>query len=119
MVILRWIQSVISGPTIEATQAAAGQSANELEKKKKKNSKAIDLINAALVDHAEDLDDLITSGSTIIQRRKLKKQIRKKVVSAISEAFNDPEIIEEVTERITDAAEIDPYYKNLFSDEAK
>ena len=40
-----------------------------------------------------------------------------KVSEVIADEYNDPEIIEEVTERITDAAEIDPFYKHLFSDD--
>lgn len=117
MVILKWLHSMLVGNRSELAQAGAGQ-ASEENKKAGKN-RSIDLVNATLVDHAEDLDDLISFGSSWIERKKIKKKVRQKVERIISKEFNDPEIIEEVTERITDAAEIDPYYKNLFCKDAE
>ena len=116
MLILKWLQSILVSGRSETQQAAAGQADNEFKKVDRKDRKidSIDVVNAALVDHAEDLDDLITAGSSWMQRKKLKKQIRRKVEMAMSKEFSESEIIEEVTDRITDVAEIDSYYKNLF-----
>lgn len=113
MVGLKWLQSILTNRP-ENAQAAAGQSAEEIKKKEEKKTASVDLANAALVDKAEDLEDLITAGYSLIKRKRLKKQVREKVAQVIADEFNDPEIIDEITERIADAAEIDPYYKNLF-----
>lgn len=114
MATLKWLNSVLTGNRTDASQAAAGHGAGEL--KKKENSGSVDLVNAALVDHAEDLNDLIF-GTPFLKRKKLKERVKKKVKKIIAEEFDDPDLIEEVTERITDAAEIDPFYKNLFKEE--
>lgn len=113
MVILKWLQRAVVGNNSEVTKAAAGQSADE-KKKAEKNS-SVDLVNATLVEHAEDLEDLIKSGSRDIERKKLKRKVKSRVEGAIANEFNDPELVEEITERITDVAEIDPFYKRLFS----
>lgn len=115
MVTFKWLNSVLLGNRPEVDQAAAGHASEEI-KKKDARTRPIDLVNAAFVDRAEKLGDLI-SGAPFNERKKLKQKIKKKVKKVIAEEYSDPEIIEEVTERITDAAEIDPFYKNLFYDE--
>ena len=119
MVILKWLHSVLVGNRPELERFAAGKSTDEKRKKKAEKVSSVDIFNAALVDKAEDLDDLIASGSHIIKRKKLKRKIRRQVEKAMIEELSDPKIIDEVTERITDAAEVDPYYENLFCGNAE
>ena len=116
MVILKWIQSVLVGNRSELEQAASGKAFEEFKRVDKKSSKSrsVDIAHAALVDQAEDFEDLITAGSSVVRRKKLKRKIRRKVEKAMSDELSDPKIIDEVTERIADAAEIDPYYQNMF-----
>jgi len=117
MVILKWLTSILVGNHSEVTRAAAGQADREKRLKEKKSG-SVDLVNAALVDHAENLDDLLSSGSQGIERKKMKRRVKEKVERVIAKEFNDPEIIEEVTEKIANAAEIDPFYRHLFSPES-
>jgi len=120
MVILKWLHSMLVRGRPELDQMGAGKSADENEKTEKtKNVKSVDIINAALVKKAEDLDDLISAGSPLIRRKKLRSKIRSKVEKAMIEELSDPSIIDEITERITDAAELDPYYENLFCKDAE
>lgn len=115
MVILKWIQSVLLGDRPEITRTAAAEADREINKDAKKRN--VDLINAALVDHAEDLDDLLKLGNHALERKRFKRNVRKKVENVIAGAYDDPDIIEDITERITDAAEVDPFYKRLFGQE--
>lgn len=112
MVILKWLNTILTGNRTDLTQAATGHSSENVKKGEK--NKTVDLINETIVNHAEDLSDLINVGSAIMKRKKLKNKIRKKVEEVLADELSDPNIVEEVTERITDAAEIDPYYKNMF-----
>lgn len=112
MVILKWLQSAVSSARPEMIQAAAGHGADE--KKKTGGDNSVDLVNAALVDHAEDLEDLLNFGSPRIDRKNLKRKVKRKVERVLADEFKDSELIEEITERIADAAEIDPFYKRLF-----
>lgn len=116
MVILKWLNSILTGPRSETVQAAAGQASDEVNKKK--NGKSVDLANAALVEHAEDLEELINIGSDQRDKKKLKFRIRNKVRQVLSDEYSDPELVEDITERISDAAEVDPFYRNLFNRDA-
>jgi hypothetical protein len=120
MVILKWIQSVLVGNKPEMDQMSAGKAFDEFKKieKRGRKAKSVDLAHAALIEKAEDFDDLIASGSPAIKRRKLKRKIRSKVEKAMSDELSDPKIIDEVTERIADVAEIDPHYQKLFCKDA-
>lgn len=113
MAVIKWLQSVINSAAQEVNNRATPLHTIAPNKKNEKNG-SVDLVNATIVEHAEDLGGLIASGSNWIRRRKLKKMIKKKVGSAIADQYNDPEIIEEVTERIINVAEVDPFYKKIF-----
>lgn len=121
MVILKWLHSMLIGSRPEVEQAGAGRAAEEFGKsdKKSKGISSVDIINATLVDRAEDFDDLIASGSPLLKRKRLKRKVRRKVEMAMAEELSDPKIIDEITERITDVTEIDPYYQKLFCKDAE
>lgn len=122
MLILKWLQSALKTNRNELEKAGVGRTADEYKNKISKDIKktnGVDIINAALVEKAEDFDELIESGSSAIKRKKLKRVIRHKVERAMCRELSDPKIIDEVTERITDVAEVDPYYQNLFCKDAE
>ncbi|MBI1910277.1 MAG: hypothetical protein HYS22_08930 [Deltaproteobacteria bacterium] len=57
---------------------------------------------------------IIQRGGTEMARLQLAYKAKKQVRRHISPAFDTPEIVDEVTERIVDAALADPHYKTLF-----
>lgn len=115
--ILKWIKSVVETPKNEAIQQGAIE-----EAKKQKESKLIDVAQEALrekaAEHRADLDGLVKYGWPHVQREKFKGSVRKRVWDLVKRNIGaeDDEIVEEVTERIVDAAEVDPYYQKLFEE---
>lgn len=118
--ILKWIRSVVEGQGTEAIQ----QGAVELEKQRKE-TKLIDVAHEALTRKAAedcaDLEGLVKYGWPKVQREKFKGSVRKKVWDLVKRNFGaeDDDVVEEVTERIVDAAEIDPYYQKIFDEKSK
>ncbi len=104
--ILKWIQSVISRPAQEPISQGTSVA----------NEKLVDIAHGVLKPDAEDLEALLQLGIPAIRRKKLKEKVRKKVRSAIIKEFDDPDIVEEVTERIVDVAEFDPHYRRMFEE---
>lgn len=110
--ILKWIQSVISRPVAADSPSHSAP----VKMSKSKTDGMVDVAHEVLKADAEELEDLLQLGLPTIKRKKLKARIRKKVKSAIVEEFDDADIVEEVTERITNAAEFDPYYRRMFDE---
>lgn len=114
--VLKWIKSVTSG----AIQAEAARRADDEERKIRKESKLVDVAHEAMNEKAAEdramLEGLIRMGWPNVQREKFKSKVRRKVWEVVGEAGNvfDPEMIDEVTERIVDCAEADPFYKKMF-----
>lgn len=104
--ILKLIQSLLKG-SIEPSEAGAPQ----------KKESLVDIAAEAIKSDPKDLERLISLGMPEIERRKFKERVKKKVSLAISKEFDEPDIIEEVTERITNAAEFDQYYRDMFEKE--
>lgn len=112
MVILKWIQSVLVGG-----QTNTKISANEAQNIRKPNSNVmIDVAHEAMRSDAEHLNGIINHGQPVIERKKLKEKIKKTVKGKVLKEFDESDLVEEVTERILDAAEFDPYYKEKFED---
>ena len=84
MKVMKWLHSLVRGDRVEISQAATAKKAEEYKKKNKRAS-SVDLVNAALIDKAEDLDELIMSGSGPARRKKIKNRIRLKVESVIAD----------------------------------
>lgn len=105
--LLKLIKSIVteSEPKVEG---------KDVQLKNADSKKLLDLANEALRTDAAKLEDLINVGMPVVNRRKFKDKVKKKVSKIIADEFNDPEIVEEVTERIVDAAEFDPYYREMF-----
>lgn len=73
----------------------------------------LDVAQEALRQEAAHLQGLVTHGAATVKERRLKEKVRAKVARSIDPVYNQPEIIEEVTERIVLAATVDPHYQDL------
>lgn len=114
--VINWLKSA---PKVQ--KEASPKEVDSLQHKGHKSSGLLDLAHEAIVkkssmDDQRTLDDFIKMGWPYVEREKFKQKVRKKVWQIVSEEseFSDPEIIEEVTEKIVDAAENDPFYKKMF-----
>lgn len=74
----------------------------------------LDVAQEAMRQEAATLQGLVTQGVTSMKERRLREKVRAKVSKSIDPVFNNnPEIIEEITERIYLAATVDPHYQEL------
>lgn len=114
--ILKWVQSMTGVGRPETTAQAAS---HEGRVKEKRDSKLVDVAHEVLRQDRESLQGLVRMGMSNVQREKVKGKVKKKVWDAVSENFAmaDGDMVEEVTERIVDATENDPYYKKMFVEE--
>lgn len=110
--VLKWIQNVLMGPRPELTGRAAAESDVVLNRPSRK-AKLMDLANLAVRERATEYGSMVKGGFSSVTQRQMKDKIRKRVAKAIDIEFDDPELIEEITETITDAASIDPFYRKL------
>lgn len=105
----------------EVTAQAAGQ-ADEEERKAKRDAKLVDVAHEAMREKAakdsDTLDALIRMGWPYVQQENFRGRVRKKVWDVVGESFNsvNDEMVEDITERIVDAAESDQFYKKLFDE---
>ena len=111
--IIQWIKNIFGIVNPESLSQGARE-ADRLAK----NGLVPEIDRASVAEEAFkkgfELIGILQQGGQILQRKKLKREIRKTVQSKISPAFNHPEIVDEVTERITEATLSDPFYKRLF-----
>jgi hypothetical protein len=113
--IFKFIQSV--------TQAAGRseiveQGARE-ERKTRSEAKLVDVAHETFRRDRDDLEGLVRIGWPNVQRERIAGKVRKKVWDLVQGSFGvaDEEMVEEITERMVDAAEHDPYYKQMFADD--
>lgn len=118
--ILKWVQSMGQGTTLKAAEQA-----DEEDRKGRKDAKLVDVAHEALAERAAKdratLEALARLGTPNVKREQLKGKVRKKVFDVVSEESNfstDPDMVDEITERIVDVAEADPFYKKLFDRES-
>lgn len=80
----------------------------------------VDVAHKVLAEEAQrrhrELEGLVKFGWPIVQREKMKKRVRRKVWEVVASAFRQPDddMVEEITERIVEVAEIDPTYEKMF-----
>lgn len=108
--ILKWIKSIVSTPPQDLPAGGAAP----IRKQKTRDEELVDVAHEALRTEAEELSGLIRMGRPEAERRRLKNKIKSKVKQTIAKEFDEPEIVEEVTERILNAAEFDPHYREMF-----
>jgi len=115
--ILRWVKSVVAGQSSESIQQGAIE-----QEKRRKETKLIDVAHEVLsreaAEHCADLDGLVKYGWPHVKREKFKHSVRKKVWDLVGSNFgtDNDDFIDEITERIVDAAEVDPYYQKIFEE---
>lgn len=116
--ITNWFKSIVSN-LIPRTVESIGQGAQTFEKKAK--AKLIDVTEGAfLTEEAikkglERLAVLRGEGSPL-DRFRLWAGTRRKTKKELATFYGDaPEIFDEVTEKIREAASHDPFYRKLFS----
>ncbi|MFH1652778.1 MAG: hypothetical protein ABIE74_01860 [Pseudomonadota bacterium] len=93
------------------------QAAADKDRRDKTVDAVRDALNLRVVREAGDLKGLVNEGGARLSHMKLRAKVRAKVSQKIDPIFADHDIVEEVTERLTEAAENDPYYRKLFSSE--
>jgi hypothetical protein len=111
--ILKLFNSIINGSKAENEQdAVASGNVN-----RPKDNQMVDVAHEAMRSDAIDLNKLLTVGQPVISRRNTKDRIRRRVKKHIAPELYDENIVEEVTEKILDAAEFDPFYREQFDRE--
>lgn len=121
MLLIRWLQNILLGPLVSSMPAGRQATYRVQESGKapgvpRADSTLLDVVREALREEAAELTDLVARGVPAIQRRRLRRRVRQRVAQAMHPAFDSPEVVEEVTERLVSAAEVDPYYTRLFED---
>lgn len=116
--VIKWIKSVAG-----QVNAAASKLQDDEARTLRKGTKLIDVAHEAVKKSSatdqEALDGLVKIGWPNVQREQFKGKIRKKVWELVSDESGaaSPEMVEEITERIADVAEVDPFYKKMFGAE--
>lgn len=111
-----WVKNIIASilPTESNT---VGQGAQAFEKKSK--ARLIDVTEgASLAEEARkqsmELLSMIRKGGAQFDRLRLWINVRRKTRGALADFYDIPEVMEEVTEKIREVAEHDPFYRRLF-----
>jgi hypothetical protein len=118
--VIKWIKSVGQNPTPDAVRQA-----EEEERKKRRETKLVDVAHEAIrqsaAEDSQALEGLIRMGWPLVQRERFRGKVRKKVWDVVAKNGGscDDEMIDEITERLVDVAESDPYYKKIFEGEEK
>jgi hypothetical protein len=108
MIITKWLQNLFRGNSTTIALPEASQKGRITGPKP-----LLDVAQEALRQEAANLQGLVTHGAASMREKELRKKVRAKVAKVIDPVFSNPDIIEEVTERITLAATVDPHYQNL------
>lgn len=108
MIIKKWLQTLFRGSSEMVTLPEPSAKSRITGPKP-----LLDVAQEALRQEAATLQGLVTHGAASVKEKRLKEKVRAKVAKSIDPAFNNPEIIEEVTERIVLAATVDPHYQEL------
>lgn len=107
--LIQWLQKIFLGPTdVPANSRKAGVS------RRAEPARVIDVVRTALRDEATELGHLVSVGLPRMRRRRARAKVRGQVTRALNPLFDDPALIDEVTERIATAAEVDPALRALF-----
>lgn len=114
--IIQWFRHIIGRVSNEAL---AKQAIDETEQHKVERE-AVDVAHQAMREEAKrratELDGLVRSGWPAVQRERIRRRVRQKVGEIVGGelAAASDEMVDEITERIVDAAEVDPFYATAF-----
>ncbi|MBI2343137.1 MAG: hypothetical protein HYV02_02185 [Deltaproteobacteria bacterium] len=114
--IIRWLNTVLFG------QRRPEISEKPIDSNKIGSHEArglLDVIHEAIKSEAVELSQLLRVGRPSAQKRRRDERIRKKVKHAIDPQFDDDTLVEEITAKISDATDVDPYYQHLFNSHEK
>jgi len=113
--ITKFVNNVANQP---ASTEAVEQGANE-DRKTKRETKLVDVIHEFVRSSGKNLEGLVRMGGPGQEREQFKGKVRKKVWDTVDENLGtvDRDMVEEITERVVDAADADPYYKKMFEEE--
>jgi len=111
---IKWIHSV----TDTGNRADVVEQGSEEERKARKETKLIDVAHEVMRSRSQRLDGIVSDGGAGQDRKEFKGKVKQKVWETVDENFGctDEEMVEEITERVVDAAETDPFYKRLFTE---
>lgn len=113
--IIQWIKNIFGIVNPESLSQGAREADRRARAKLSEEETDQAAAAEAAFNKGFELLGVLQKGGQILQRQKLKREIRKTVQSKIASVYNHPEIVDEVTERITEATLSDPFYKRLFS----
>lgn len=110
---INWVKNILSA----IMPMSVGQGAETFEKKAK--AKLIDVTEGvSLTEEARkrslDLLSTIRKGGDSLDRLRLWLSVRRKTKKGLADFYDMPEIMDEVTEKILEAAEFDPFYRRMF-----
>ncbi len=110
--VLKWIQLLTGG----ASRAEVLQQGAVEKRKNKRDTKLIDVDHEAMRTDRQNLNGLVRIGWPNVRREAFKGKVRKKVWDVVSGGLDTSslDMVEEITERIVDASEADPFYRDMF-----
>ncbi len=111
--LIRWLNQAIFGHRPEVQDQSHSKTLAP------KQSALLDVIHEAIKEEAAELAELVRAGLPTLRRRRQRERVRAKVKKAIAPQLSSDTIVEEITDRINDVAEFDPYYQRLFEDPAE
>ena len=104
-----WIKNRITGLFPQ------GVSEGTAELQKKKETEDLAYLAEKTQEKGALLLGMIEKGGAEMARRSLQERARKKVKKNLLAAYDIPEVVDQVTERLVDAALADPHYRGWFS----
>ncbi len=113
--IFKWIKSGAS----KTNNNVISIQADGKDRKRRGDSKLIDVAYEAMSREQKELDHLVKTGWPVAHRKKFKSKVKQKVWDTVSQSFDpvDDDMVEEITERVVEASEADPFYKKIFNGE--
>jgi len=114
---INWVKNLFGFPSTAPEQV--GQGAQAFEKKARAKLKEEPQEEERLTDEearrrSMALFSVTRKGGSEPVRFPLSMSVKNKAKKSIADFYDIPEIMEEITEKIQEAAEVDPFYKKLF-----
>lgn len=112
-----WIKNIISSILPWTNSQTMGQGAQAFEEKAK--AKLIGVTDGVYLSEearkkSMEYYALARKTGTPLERPPLWSEVRKKVKKNVANFYDIEEVMDEITERIVEAAQHDPFYKKLF-----
>ncbi len=113
--VLKWIHSLTGG----AGRAEVLHQGAVQKRKDKRETKLVDVDREAMRTDKQNLSGLVRIGWPNVRRETFKGKVRQKVWDVVSGGMDTGNIdmVEEITERIVDASEADPFFKEMFEED--